>query len=56
MAGDERLRRFASWTAPGVNLDRFIDSGERLAYEVGDGFPGMTWMSRVPLWKADITG
>ena len=33
-----------------------MDSGERLAYEVGDGFPGMTWMSRVPLWKADIAG
>ncbi len=56
MAGDERMRRFASWTAPGLNLDRFISRGERLAYEVGDGFPGMAWMSREPLWKADVTG
>ena len=31
-------------------------AGERLAYEVGDGFPGMAWMSREPLWKSDIAG
>ena len=56
MAGDERLRRFAAWTAPGVSLDRFMRAGDRLGYEVGDGFPGQAWMSRVPLWKADIAG
>ena len=29
-------------------------AGACSAYEVGDGFPGQAWMSRVPLWKADI--
>ena len=54
MGGDERLRRFCAWTAPGLELERFATAGARLAYEVGDGFPGQAWMSRVPLWKADI--
>jgi diguanylate cyclase (GGDEF)-like protein/PAS domain S-box-containing protein len=54
MAGDERLRRAASWTAPGAGLDRFMAAGERLVFEVGDGFPGQAWMSRVPLWRAAI--
>ena len=27
MAGDERLRRAADWTAPGVRLDRFMGAG-----------------------------
>ena len=27
MAGDERLRRTAAWTAPGVRLDRFMAAG-----------------------------
>ena len=56
MAGDERLRRVADWTAPGVRLDRFMDSGARLGYEVGEGFPGQAWMSRVPQWRAEIKG
>ena len=54
MAGDERLRRVASWSPEDVSLERFGAEGARLAYEVGDGFPGQAWMSRVPLWKADI--
>ena len=37
------------------SLDRFIGAGDGLGYEVGDGLPGMAWMSRAPLWKADIT-
>ena len=40
---------------PAPALDRFMRAGDWLAYEVGDGFPGMAWMSRVPIWKADIT-
>jgi diguanylate cyclase (GGDEF)-like protein len=54
MSGDELLRRTASWTAPGVRLDQFMAAGDSLAYEVGDGFPGQSWMSRVPLWISDI--
>ena len=54
MGGDERLRRSASWTAPGAGLEHFIAAGERLSFEVGDGFPGQAWMSRVPLWHAEI--
>jgi diguanylate cyclase (GGDEF)-like protein/PAS domain S-box-containing protein len=56
MSGDERLRRTADWTAPGIRLDRFMASGAKLGYEVGEGFPGQAWMSRVPQWKADIRG
>ena len=56
MGADERLRRAAAWTAPGVRLDRFMSSGAELGYEVGEGFPGQSWMSRVPLWKADVRG
>jgi diguanylate cyclase (GGDEF)-like protein/PAS domain S-box-containing protein len=56
MSDDELLRRTATWTAPGIRLDRFMDAGSALSYEVGDGFPGQAWMSRVPLWKADIQG
>ena len=41
---------------PGVRLDRFMSSGAELGYEVGEGFPGQSWMSRVPLWKADVRG
>ncbi|MDA0184188.1 diguanylate cyclase [Solirubrobacter phytolaccae] len=55
MGDDERLSRFSSWTAPGTSLDRFIRAGDWLSHEVGDGFPGMAWMSRVPLWIGDIT-
>ena len=54
MGGDERLRRSASWTAPGAGLEHFIAAGERLSFEVGDGFPGQAWMSRVPLWHSEI--
>jgi diguanylate cyclase (GGDEF)-like protein len=54
MAGDERLRRTADWTAPGIRVDRFMDAGARLGYEVGEGFPGQAWMSRVPQWHTDI--
>ena len=56
MSGDERLHRTAEWTAPGVRLDRFMASGDRVGYEVGEGFPGQAWMSRVPQWKSDVTG
>jgi diguanylate cyclase (GGDEF)-like protein/PAS domain S-box-containing protein len=56
MADDERLRRVADWTAPGVRLDRFMRSGATLGYEVGEGFPGQSWMSRVPLWKSEVSG
>jgi diguanylate cyclase (GGDEF)-like protein/PAS domain S-box-containing protein len=56
MAGDERLRRFADWTAPGVRLDRFMDAGARLGFEVGEGYPGQAWMSRVPQWRTEIDG
>ena len=55
MGDDERLRRHASWTAPDAGLERFMRAGDWLAHEVGDGSPGMAWMSRVPVWKADIT-
>ena len=41
---------------PGVRLDRFMAAGAALGYEVGDGFPGQAWMSRVPLWETDVTG
>jgi diguanylate cyclase (GGDEF)-like protein len=54
MSADERLRRFVAWSAPGVLPRRFDEAGTRLAYEVGDGFPGQAWMSQVPLWKSDI--
>ena len=40
---------------PSAGLERFMRAGDWLAYEVGDGLPGMAWMSRVPVWKADIT-
>jgi diguanylate cyclase (GGDEF)-like protein len=56
MGADERLRRFAYWSAPGVALDRFLRAGDRLTYEVGDGFPGQAWMSREPLWKSEVKG
>ena len=56
MAGDERLRRSADWTAPAVRLDRFMDSGARLGLEVGEGFPGQAWMSRTPQLRAEIDG
>ena len=56
MGPDERLRRAADWTAPGVRLDRFMNSGAAIGYEVGEGFPGQSWMSRVPLWKAEVHG
>jgi diguanylate cyclase (GGDEF)-like protein/PAS domain S-box-containing protein len=54
MGGDERLRRAAHWVAPGAELERFVAAGERLAFEVGDGFPGQAWMSRVPVWRSAI--
>ncbi len=54
MGGDERLFRAAAWAGPGAGLDRFLAAGERLVFEVGDGFPGQAWMSRVPLWRTDI--
>jgi diguanylate cyclase (GGDEF)-like protein/PAS domain S-box-containing protein len=54
MGGDERLRRAAHWIAAGAGLEHFMPSGERLTFEVGDGFPGQAWMSRVPLWRAAI--
>ncbi len=56
MGDDERLHRFACWIAPGAGLERFMRAGDCLSYEVGDGFPGMAWMSRVPLWKTDVAG
>ncbi len=56
MDADERIHRFATWTAPGLNFDRFFRAGDDLSYEVGDGFPGLAWMSREPLWKLDVTG
>ena len=53
MGADERLLRAADWTAPGVGLEHFMSSGAEIGYEVGEGFPGQSWMSRVPLWKSD---
>ena len=55
MSGDERLRRTAEWTAPGVRLDRSMRAGASAGVEVGDGFPGQAWMSRTPQWKSDTT-
>ena len=55
MGDDERLRRHAFWTAPEAGLDAFMAAGQWLAHEVGDGLPGMAWMSRVPVWMADVT-
>ena len=54
MAGDERLRRAAAGPRRASRSSASCAAGARLAYEVGDGFPGQAWMSRVPLWKADI--
>jgi diguanylate cyclase (GGDEF)-like protein/PAS domain S-box-containing protein len=54
MADDEHLRRFSSWTAADGGLETFSADGERLAFEVGDGFPGQAWTSSVPLWHADL--
>ena len=56
MADDERLHRVADWTAPGVRFERFMGSGASLRYEVGEGFPGQSWMSRVPLWRSEVRG
>jgi diguanylate cyclase (GGDEF)-like protein/PAS domain S-box-containing protein len=56
MAADERLRRTVGWAAPHAPLARFLAAGEDLAYEVGDGFPGQAWMSRVPLWRLKLEG
>jgi diguanylate cyclase (GGDEF)-like protein/PAS domain S-box-containing protein len=53
---DERLRRLAAWTAPGVELTNFLTAGETREFEVGEGFPGLAWMSREPLWSADVRG
>jgi GAF domain-containing protein len=54
MSGDERLRRTADWTAPGVRLGRFMRAGGSLGLEVGDGLAGQAWMARTPQWLADI--
>jgi diguanylate cyclase (GGDEF)-like protein/PAS domain S-box-containing protein len=56
MGADERLRRCSHWTAPGVSLERVMAAGEQLSFEVGDGVPGLAWMSREPIWKTDISG
>jgi diguanylate cyclase (GGDEF)-like protein/PAS domain S-box-containing protein len=56
MGADERLRRAAAWTAPGISLDRFMRSGAERGYEVGEGFPGQSWMSRAPIWKSEAPG
>jgi diguanylate cyclase (GGDEF)-like protein len=54
MDQDECLHRTAVWTAPDVGVDAFTRAGELLAFEVGDGLPGQAWMSREPLWRADL--
>ena len=55
MSGDERLRRTADWTAPGVRARSLHGLRRRaLGLEVGEGFPGQAWMSRVPQWRAEI--
>ncbi len=56
MSEDELLRRSSTWTAPGMRLDRFLEAGADVGYEVGDGFPGQSWMSRVPLWRSSVAG
>ena len=56
MSDDELLRRTSTWTAPGIRLDRFIEAGAGVGFEVGDGLPGQSWMSRVPLWRSSVAG
>ncbi len=56
MSGDELLRRTSTWTAPGIRLHRYLEAGAGVGYEVGDGFPGQSWMSRVPLWRSSDAG
>jgi diguanylate cyclase (GGDEF)-like protein/PAS domain S-box-containing protein len=54
MGGDECLHRSAAWTLPGAGLDAFTRAADVLAFEVGDGLPGQAWMSREPLWRAEL--
>ena len=56
MGDDERLRRHASWTAPG-RRPRALHAAPATGSPTRSAtvFPGMAWMSRVPLWKSDIT-
>jgi diguanylate cyclase (GGDEF)-like protein/PAS domain S-box-containing protein len=54
MGEGEALRRTAAWAAPDARLDAFLAAGATLRLEVGDGLPGQAWMSRVPLWHADL--
>ncbi len=54
MDADECLHRTALWTAPDVDVGAFTAAGDVLTFEVGDGLPGQAWMSREPLWRADL--
>ncbi|WP_051324927.1 diguanylate cyclase domain-containing protein [Candidatus Solirubrobacter pratensis] len=54
MGDDERLRRTAEWTRPGLDLGAFRRAGGEQSFEVGDGLPGQAWMSREPLWCTDL--
>jgi diguanylate cyclase (GGDEF)-like protein/PAS domain S-box-containing protein len=54
MGQDECLHKTAGWIAPGVDVPMFASSADVLAFEVGDGLPGQAWMSREPLWRADL--
>jgi diguanylate cyclase (GGDEF)-like protein/PAS domain S-box-containing protein len=54
MGEDECLHRTAAWTLPGAGLDALAHSAGVPAFEVGDGLPGQAWLSREPLWRADL--
>jgi PAS domain S-box-containing protein len=49
-----RLRRSASWYAPGVEAPAFDRMSEELTLDVGEGVPGRAWEKGKPVWIADV--
>ena len=56
MGPDERLLRAADMDRARRPPGPLHELRRRVGYEVGEGFPGQSWMSRVPLWKSDVRG
>jgi PAS domain S-box-containing protein len=52
----DALRFVETWSAPGVNVQEFVQLSRRRSFARGDGLPGKVWERGEALWVEDIAG
>jgi PAS domain S-box-containing protein len=52
--GSNVLRYVNSWQTSTVNVQAFIETNQQLTFAPGVGLPGRIWVSRQPIWVAEL--